>query len=422
MKLSNPLVTMHNNRGSFNNVIVVGQGYVGLPISISAAKSGYKVFGFDISEEKIIQLQNGVINSPEVQKEDLLRLQKKGKITFTNSIPKLSDKSIIVIAVPTPLDNNRNPDLNMLKKACEMISTILVDQSLVINESTSFIGTLRNFIKPAIEENSLAAEVKYAVAPERIDPGNSTWGIHNTPRLISGLDDDATGLAKDFYSKFCKIIHTVSKPEVAEAAKLFENTFRHVNIALVNEFSNITQAFGISTHETIQAAATKPFGFMPFYPGIGVGGHCIPVDPSYLVYSAESVGYEAQFIELADETNLRMPHMVASRIEKYLGGDLREKRIQIAGISYKPNISDLRESPALVLMKVLTDLGAQVSWCDPYVKKYNGQSSNELDNNIDLGLIITPHDTLNFSTWKISGVKVLDLSANIQNFGWPKFL
>lgn len=407
---------------SFKSVVVVGQGYVGLPISISAAKSGYKVFGFDINKEKIAQLQSGITNSPEVRKPDLLRLQKKGKLTFINSISKLSEKSIIVIAVPTPLDNNRNPDLSMLKQACELISSILVDNCLVINESTSFIGTLRNFIKPVIEDNSLARNVKYAVAPERIDPGNSKWGIHNTPRLISGLDDEATGLAKVFYSKFCKIVHTVSKPEVAEAAKLFENTFRHVNIALVNELSNITQAFDISTHETIQAAATKPFGFMPFYPGIGVGGHCIPVDPSYLVYSAESVGYEAKFIGLANETNLGMPNIVASRIQKYFGGNLRGKRIQIAGISYKPNISDLRESPALELMKVLTDLEAKVSWCDPYVMNYNGQSSTELNHDIDLGLIITPHDKINFSTWKNSGTKVLDLSANTQNYGWPKFL
>jgi len=407
---------------SFTRVVVIGQGYVGLPISINAAKSGYKVLGFDINEEKISQLQNGVTNSPEVRKPDLLRLQKKGKLTFINSMPKLSEKSIIVIAVPTPLDDNRNPDLSMLKQACEFISSILVDNSLVINESTSFIGTLRNYIKPAIEENSIAKNVKYAVAPERIDPGNSKWGIHNTPRLISGLDDEATGLAKVFYSKFCKIVHAVSKPEVAEAAKLFENTFRHVNIALVNELSNITQAFDISTHEIIQAAATKPFGFMPFYPGIGVGGHCIPVDPSYLLYSAESLGYGAKFIDLANETNLGMPNIVASRIQKYFGGNLQGKRIQIAGISYKPNISDLRESPALELMKVLTNLEAKVSWCDPYVVNYNGQSSTELNHDIDLGLIITPHDKINFSTWKNSGTKVLDLSANTQNYGWPKFL
>jgi UDP-N-acetyl-D-glucosamine dehydrogenase len=407
---------------TFNNLIVVGQGYVGLPISVNAAESGFKVFGFDISKEKIDQLKMGNSDSPEVGQKDLLRLQKKGRLEFTNTIPSVTEKSIFIIAVPTPLDSNRKPDLTMLISACEAISTVLVDDSLIINESTSFIGTLRNLIKPTIENSSSAKNIKYAVAPERIDPGNSKWGIQNTPRIVSGLDYEATELAKNFYSKFCNVIQTTSKPEVSEAAKLFENTFRHVNIALVNELSNIAQAFNISTHEIIQAAATKPFGFMPFFPGIGVGGHCIPVDPSYLVHSAESVGCKAKFIEIANETNSRMPEVVAARIQKFLGGDLQGKRIQLAGITYKPNIADLRESPALELMAILKDLGAYISWCDPYVVRYGDQRSTELDKSIDLGLIVTPHNKINFSIWKISGTKVLDLSTNTKNYGWPKSL
>jgi UDP-N-acetyl-D-glucosamine dehydrogenase len=407
---------------TFKNIIVVGQGYVGLPLSVNAAKSGYKVYGFDISNEKVEQLKKGHTDSPEIKKSDLLRLQKKGNIEFTSTIPKLNEHSIYVIAVPTPLDSDRKPDLSMLINACELVASVIEDNSLVINESTSYIGTLRNLIKPTIDKLSSAKNIMYAVAPERIDPGNSKWDMKNTPRVIAGLDDIASQITIKFYSKFCNQIHIASKPEIAEAAKLFENTFRQVNIALVNELSNIAYSIGFSTHETIRAASTKPFGFMPFFPSIGVGGHCIPVDPSYLAFSAESVGTDAKFINLANIANSAMPKIIAERIKITLDGNLSGKKIQIAGITYKPNISDLRESPALDLINELKSLGASVSWHDPFVTKYNGQQSSELNPDIDLGLIITPHDQINFSIWKVSGTKVLDLSANTQNYGWPKFL
>jgi UDP-N-acetyl-D-glucosamine dehydrogenase len=410
------------SRKIFKSVIVIGQGYVGLPLAVNAAKSGYKVYGFDISNEKIEQLKKGHTDSPEIKKNDLLRLQKKGKIEFTSTIPKLKKQSIIVIAVPTPLDSNRKPDLSMLVNACEFVARVIVDNSLVINESTSYIGTLRDLIKPTIDKLSSAKDIMYAVAPERIDPGNTKWGMKNTPRVIAGLDNIATQITVKFYSKFCDQIHITSKPEVAEAAKLFENTFRQVNIALVNELSSIADLIGFSTHETIKAASTKPFGFMPFYPSIGVGGHCIPVDPSYLAFSAESVGVEAKFINLANLTNYSMPKIIAERIKIILGGNLIDKKIQIAGITYKPNISDLRESPALDLINELKSLGANVSWHDPFVTKYNDQQSSELNPDINLGLIVTPHDQIDFSIWKKSDVKVLDLSANSKNYGWPKFL
>lgn len=409
-------------RKTFNNVIVVGQGYVGLPLSVNAAKSGYKVYGFDISNEKIDQLKKGHADSPEIKKNDLVRLQKKGKIEFTSTIPKLNEQSIIVIAVPTPLDSNRKPDLSMLINACELVASVIEDNSLVVNESTSYIGTLRDLIKPTIDKLSLSKNIMYAVAPERIDPGNTKWGMKNTPRVIAGLDDTATQMAVKFYSKFCNKIHIASKPEVAEAAKLFENTYRQVNIALVNELSNIADVIGFSTHETITAASTKPFGFMPFYPSIGVGGHCIPVDPSYLSFSAESVGADAKFINLANITNSSMPKIIAERIKVILDGSLSGKKIQIAGITYKPNISDLRESPALDLINELKSLGANVSWHDPFVIEHNDQQSSKLNSDIDLGLIVTPHDQIDFSIWKESGIKVLDLSANSTNYGWPKFL
>jgi len=404
------------------NLVVVGQGYVGLPLVIAAAKANFVVYGFDIDKLRIQNLRSGLTDSPEVTTSDLLELQSKKKIHFVDSIPKISEPCIFVIAVPTPLDKDRKPDISMLKKACELISTVVSDGSLIINESTSYIGTLNTLIKPTIDSSTGFVNLDYAVAPERIDPGNTQWSMKNTPRLVAGTNERSSQRAFEFYSTFCDQVHKVSKPEVAEAAKLFENTFRQVNIALVNELSNIADSIGFSTYETIKAASTKPFGFMPFYPSIGVGGHCIPVDPSYLAFSAESVGAEAKFINLANLTNSSMPKIIAERIKVILDGNLSGKRIQIAGITYKPNISDIRESPALELMKVLTELGALVSWYDPHVEKYNGQSSTELDAHIDLGLIITPHDKIDFSTWKKARIIVLDLSANSNNYGWPKFL
>jgi UDP-N-acetyl-D-glucosamine dehydrogenase len=404
------------------NLIVVGLGYVGLPVAIHAAEAGYKVLAYDTNLEKIIKLQQGITEIPDLTCQQIDKLQSNGQINFVSTLEKQKEKSIIVIAVPTPLDSDKAPDLTMLKQACESIAKVVVDDCLIITESTSYIGTLRNLIKPIIDSESKINTLKYAVAPERIDPGNKKWFIKNTPRLISGITDEAKKEAIVFYGHFCDEIHQVSTPEVAEAAKLFENSFRQVNIALVNEFTQIAEKLNFSTHEAIMAAATKPFGFMPFYPSIGVGGHCIPVDPSYLSYSAEIAGVDAKFIKLANQVNSSMPNVVKERIKYYLGGDLNGKQVQIAGISYKPDISDLRESPALDLIKELEMAGAIVCWHDPFVDEYNGKKSVALSSEIDLGLIVTPHSQIDFSIWQKTNIEVLDLSANSNNYGWPKFL
>ena len=403
-------------------VSIVGLGYVGLPIAVHAAEAGYTVGGFDIDSNKISQLESGISDSPEVSPDQILSLKVKGKLFFSSNISDHKNSSIYVIAVPTPLEKNNNPDLSYLRNACKLLAKVVKPGDLVINESTSYIGTLRNLIKPIIEELSGILDLRYAVAPERIDPGNKDWNIKNTPRNISGLSDQATSDTATFYSGFCDSINTLSKPEVAEAAKLFENTFRHINIALVNEFSEIASKFDFSANDAIIAAGTKPFGFMPFYPSIGVGGHCIPVDPSYLVFSAEQVGIDSKFITLANQMNFSRPKIVADRIRIQLGGDLVDKRVQIVGITYKPNISDLRESPALELITELKSLGAKVLWFDPYVETYNGERSHPLDPNIDLGIIVIPHHAIDFAIWKKSNTRVIDLSANSRNFGWPKFL
>ena len=403
-------------------VSIVGLGYVGLPIAVHAAEAGYTVGGFDIDSNKISQLESGISDSPEVSPDQILSLKAKGKLFFSSNISDHKDSSIYVIAVPTPLEKNNNPDLSYLRNACKLLAKVVKSGDLVINESTSYIGTLRNLIKPIIEELSGLLDLRYAVAPERIDPGNKDWNIKNTPRNISGLTDQATSDTVTFYSGFCDSINTLSKPEVAEAAKLFENTFRHINIALVNEFSEIASKFDFSANDAIIAAGTKPFGFMPFYPSIGVGGHCIPVDPSYLVFSAEQVGIDSKFVNLANQINFSRPKIVADRIRIQLGGDLVDKRVQIAGITYKSNIADLRESPALELITELKSLGAKVLWFDPYVETYNGERSHPLDPNIDLGIIVIPHNAVDFAIWKKSNTRVIDLSANPRNFGWPKFL
>lgn len=404
------------------NIAIIGQGYVGLPLGIHAAKAGHTVVGFDIDSQRVKSLSLGHTESPEVTSGEILELQEKSRISFTCELEKLINCTIFIIAVPTPLDSTGKPDLSNLKSACELISKIISSKCLIINESTSYIGTLRNLIKPMIDKLSNKNNLEYAVAPERIDPGNKVWNIKNTPRNVAGLTSLATQQAVNLYNSFCDSVTVVSSAEVAECAKLFENTFRQVNIALVNELSKVANKLNFSTHEAVMAAATKPFGFMPFYPSIGVGGHCIPVDPSYLSYSAELAGVDAQFIKLANQVNSFMPKIITERIKDYLGGDLTGKQVQIAGISYKPDISDLRESPALSLINELIISGAKVSWHDPLVAVYKGQQSIPLDNKIDLGLIVTPHSQIDFSIWKEANVKVLDLSANSNNYGWSKFL
>jgi UDP-N-acetyl-D-glucosamine dehydrogenase len=404
------------------NIAIIGQGYVGLPLGIHAAKAGHTVVGFDVDSQRVNSLRLGDTESPEVTSAEILELQKKSRISFTCELEKLKNCTIFIIAVPTPLDSAGKPDLSNLKSACELISKIISSKCLIINESTSYIGTLRNLIKPMIDKLSNKDNLEYAVAPERIDPGNKVWNIKNTPRNVAGLTSLATQQAVDFYDSFCDSVNVVSNAEVAECAKLFENTFRQVNIALVNELSKVANKLNFSTHEAVRAAATKPFGFMPFYPSIGVGGHCIPVDPSYLSYSAELAGVDAKFINLANQVNSSMPKIITERVKDYLGGDLTGKQVQIAGISYKPDVSDLRESPALGLIRELIISGAKVSWHDPLVAVYEGQQSVALNSAVDLGLIVTPHSQIDFSIWKVANVKVLDLSANSINYGWPKFL
>jgi UDP-N-acetyl-D-glucosamine dehydrogenase len=250
----------------------------------------------------------------------------------------------------------------------------------------------------------------YASSPERVDPGNTQWGTKNTPRLIGGLTPEAVSKAKEFYSSFCDTVIEVSSPEVAEAAKIFENTFRQVNIALVNEFAQIADALGISGREVLDAAATKPYGFMPFYPSVGVGGHCIPVDPVYLANKADQIGIKTRFIDLAIQINKEMPGYFVGRAEEMLGG-LKGKKVLVVGVSYKPNVADVRETPVEELISGLVKKGAEVSWHDDLVKEWNGENSVDLSNNFDLAILATPHDYLDLK--KLGTVPILNTRSSI---------
>ena len=376
-------------------VAIIGQGYVGSALGIAAHGAGHEVVGIEVDSARLASLSVPYRTSSDYR--------------------DITGSEVVVIAVPTPLNSQREPDLSFVKSACESLKDVMATSTLVVNESTSYPGTLRNVIAPILGHNYL-----YASAPERIDPANEKWGISNTPRLVSGLSKDATEKALSFYRSFCKEVVEVSSPEVAEAAKLFENTFRQVNIALVNEFAQIASALGISTFETLQAAATKPYGFMSFIPSIGVGGHCIPVDPSYLSHAAQTVGVEASFINLANQVNESMPEYVARRIEAVMGGSLKGRSIQIAGISYKADVSDTRESPALALMSQLRNKGAEVTWCDEMVKTWNNERSTPISK-VDIGIIATSHSGVDYSPWKNEHTMVIDVSTSV-NTGWPKFL
>ena len=377
------------------NIFIIGQGYVGFDLAKSAAASGYSVIGFD--------LNHGLVES--LKKKEIENYSSTTNSSFA------SNADIVVIAVPTPLDASRNPDLSAMKAACSTVIEHVKKPLLIINESTSYPGTLRNEIAGMIEKASGLGHM-YASSPERVDPGNQNWTQKNTPRLLAGLTPEATALARKFYSSFCDEIIEVSTPEVAEAAKLFENTFRQVNIALVNEFAQISDALEIPTREVLDAAATKPFGFMSFQPGPGVGGHCIPVDPSYLAYVAENVGVPAEFIKRANQVNLGMPSYVVSRVAKD-AGSLQGKKVVVVGISYKANVSDTREAPAALVIDELKKQGAEVSWHDPVVGVWNGQSSSELKG-FDIAIVVTKHDVVSESAIKASAAYVFDCTGSVK--------
>ena len=380
-------------------IAIIGQGYVGLALAKVAVESGHNVIGIDTNTKVIFGIKEKNLESPNYQ--------------VTNSEEDIADKEVYIIAVPTPLDQNNLPDLSYLKQASELIGRAATKGALVINESTSYPGTLREIVITEIEKIN-KSQFLYASAPERIDPANTKWSIKNTPRILAGINVQSTTAALEFYKTVCDDVTAVSSPEVAESAKLFENTFRQVNIALVNELAQISNKLGISATEVIQAAATKPFGFMKFNPGLGVGGHCIPIDPIYLAQKAEQLGAPAKFIRQANLVNEQMPLYVLQKLKELLNGSLQNKKICIIGLSYKADVSDLRQSPSLVLFKELQNSGANVVFHDESVKDFNDIKSTPLTpNGFDLTLVAVHHSNLAVDKVIASAPIVFDCTGSI---------
>lgn len=356
---------------------IVGQGYVGLPLAQEATKSGWKVNGFDVSQKVVDGLNSGVSHIDDLSDSDIQEMLQNG-YSATTSAAAISESDVVVICVPTPLGEAGSPDLSYIESASRTVGQNLSANTTVILESTTYPGTTQEVCLPILEQESglkLDSEMYLAFSPERVDPGRKDFGIKNTPKLVGGVTPQSTKLASVFYSAFIDDVVEMSGPKEAETAKLLENTFRHVNIALVNEMAKVCHELDIDIWEVIRGAATKPFGYMKFTPGPGVGGHCIPIDPNYLSYEVRrNLGYPLRFVELAQEINNSMPVYVATRVAEQLNDHataIKGAKVLLLGVTYKKDIADQRESPALPLAKELARRGAQVSYIDPYVETWN---------------------------------------------------
>lgn len=395
-------------------VAIVGQGYVGLPLAMAAVTAGWVVLGIDSNLEKVAKLNQGISPVEDVDEGELSRSISTNSYTATHDFAKVSDAAIVILCVPTPLDENRNPDTRLLENAAAAVGVNLSSHTLVVSESTSYPGTLTNLIIPTIE-GLLApgvSKIKYAVAPERVNPGDQLWNQSNTPRLIGAADQDARILAEEFYGSVCHEVIFVEKPEIAEAAKLLENTFRLVNIGLANEFARICRAGGIDVHQVISAASTKPYGFMPFYPGVGVGGHCIPVDPRYLSWWAQQNGEVAKIVEISDIVNLETPKRIAAFALTIV--EKKSPRILILGVAYKPGVADTRETPVRDLYQQLKITGAEVRWHDPLVQTWEGTTGTPLDWDCDLIVIATKQEMIDFNVVLTSSATILDCTNSFS--------
>lgn len=382
-------------------VAIIGQGYVGLPLAIAAARAGHEVTGIDSNASLISTLQGQ--KSPIGDLSDLQIAEAGKNYRATSDISFVEQSEIVIICVPTPLDLNLKPDLGLFSLALNSVSKYLKNETLVIIESTISPGTTRGLAKEILDKSSKKFFLAYS--PERIDPANPKWGVTNTPKLVAGLDIESTNRALNFYKTFINDVITASSVEIIETAKLLENSFRLVNISFVNEFADFCHKMGIDVREVIDAAATKPYGFMPFYPGAGVGGHCIPVDPSYLVEKAKEIGAPTKFIDLANQINNSMGSYFANLAERQIG-NLSGKKILLVGVAYKPNVADARETPALRIFEALKYKSVEVSYHDSLIKEWEGMKSVAISENFDLAILINPHSNTDLKALK--NVKILD--------------
>ena len=394
---------------------IIGQGYVGLPLAMAAIDAGWTVIGVDNFEAKVAQINRGSSPVEDISDTQLQAAITKGVYQATTDYSAVSQASVITICVPTPLDQKREPDLALLRSAATGIAPFLSNETLVVSESTSYPGTLRDIIIPIVNSlKPLGTEAVYfASAPERVNPGDPVWNQKNTPRLVGAIDEVSQKMALAFYESICDEAVLVATPEVAEAAKLLENTFRLVNIALINEFTRLCSSNGINVHEVIDAASSKPYGFMPFRPGVGVGGHCIPVDPLYLTWWARQTGGQAAFVESANLINHEMPKYVAERALSLVDSNIKNPKVLILGVAYKPGVGDVRETPVSELRDYLKAQGADVAWHDPLVPVWEGSNPVDLEWHCDIAILATKQPGMNLTPLITRGIQILDCTNSI---------
>ena len=403
------------------DVAIVGAGYVGLPLARTFADAGKHVLLVDVDADRVAQLSSGESYIADVPTDVLKPLVDAGLVAATTDYDELRDAGAILVALPTPLSRQREPDLGILLAAAEQIATRLQKGQLVVLESTTYPGTTREQVQPLLERGSgleAGRDFHLAFSPERVDPGQEDWTTKNVTKVVGGIDEGSTAAAMELYGTAIDNVYAVSSPEAAELTKLLENIFRSVNIALVNELAQLCDRMGIDVWEVVDAAATKPFGFMSFKPGPGLGGHCIPIDPFYLTWKAREFGFYTEFIELAGKVNESMPYFCRSLVSQALNHarqrSLSGSKILVLGVAYKPDISDTRESPALKLIALLQTAGAEVSYHDPHVPSFaeNGleMSSSALEPaEYDCVVVVTNHSGIDYDALVDDAVLVVDL-------------
>ena len=400
-------------------VSVIGLGYVGLPLAVEIGKTGFSVIGIDIDKEKVDKVNNGKSYIPDVVEGELNKLVSKNKLVASSDYKILKEVDIVSICVPTPLRKTREPDISYIVTAACEVSKYLHRGQLIILESTTFPGTTKDIILPELEKRKLKVGRDFflSFSPERVDPGSKKYTIKSTPKVLGGITPECDEVAKLFYEQIVEEVVLVASTQEAEMVKLLENIFRNVNIALVNELTLMCDRLGIDIWNVVEAAATKPFGFMPFYPGPGLGGHCIPIDPVYLSWKAKTYGFYSKFIEFAEEVNKNMPHYVVRKITDALNIHkkcLNGSKILILGVAYKENVGDIRESPALDIIEILGRQGAEVIYNDPYVpqirigeRKWESLSLNEnLLSQADCIVITTAHSSYDCN-WIVENAKLI---------------
>ena len=398
---------------------IVGLGYVGLSLVKSLFQRNFIIIGYDTDENKVGKISRGHSPNETIEDSELELINSSGRFYATTEAKELSKAEVVIVAVPTPLTALGNPDLSLLSKACVDIAPHLKSETLLINESTSFPGTLRNFIAPLIKEHLANGDLRiyFACSPERVNPGDSFYSHENTPRVVSGLDKSTKERVRDFYAEFVNHVFVASTPEVAEMSKLLENSFRLVNISFINEISDYCISQGISVREVIAAASTKPFGFMSFFPGAGVGGHCIPVDPVYLIENAKAQDCELPLLNSAIKSNEARHHSIISHMGKELDG-VKGKSVLLVGVAYKSNVSDTRETPANRIFEGLKKAGADVYWHDPLVSYWNESQSTDLKRRKwDAALVLTVHKETDISELLSHSKVVFDSTGVIPKSG-----